>query len=66
MISIKTLEGDVKSCSHCSEHLPLGPRPIIQIDTSSKILIAGQARVRKFMKLAFYLMMPVETDYENG
>ncbi len=47
MISIKTLEEDVKNCTHCAEHLPLGPRPIIQIDATSKILIAGQAPGKK-------------------
>jgi len=47
MIPIKSLKDDIKSCSMCSEHLPLGPRPVIQIDTMSRILIAGQAPGKK-------------------
>jgi len=47
MIPIKLLEKNVKDCTLCSEHLPLGARPIIQIDTRSKILIAGQAPGKK-------------------
>jgi len=47
MISIKLLERNVKDCTLCSEHLAFGARPIIQIDTRSKILIAGQAPGKK-------------------
>lgn len=31
----------------CSEHLPLGPKPVLQIHPEAKILIAGQAPGRK-------------------
>jgi uracil-DNA glycosylase len=37
-----TLE-KVKSCNHCLEHLPHGTRPVVQVGSSAKILIAGQA-----------------------
>lgn len=37
------LTAEVKACTICDVHLPLGPRPIFQISTSAKILIAGQA-----------------------
>ena len=33
----------VKGCTICSPHLPLGPRPVVQIHPKAKILIAGQA-----------------------
>jgi uracil-DNA glycosylase len=33
----------VRACTLCAEHLPLGPRPVLQIHPSAKILIAGQA-----------------------
>jgi len=33
----------VQSCSLCAKQLPLGPRPVIQFSSRSKILIAGQA-----------------------
>lgn len=34
---------EVRTCTLCSSHLPLPPRPIIQIHPEAKILIAGQA-----------------------
>jgi len=37
-----TLE-EVRSCTHCIEHLPHGARPVVQVSESAKILIAGQA-----------------------
>lgn len=33
----------VKACTICAEHLPLGPRPVIQLHPNATILIAGQA-----------------------
>ena len=42
----KLLE-NVRSCTICAQHLPLGPRPVLQAGTSAKILIAGQAPGRK-------------------
>lgn len=47
MPALKTLLQDVRHCSICSEQLPLGPRPIVQIHASAPILIAGQAPGRK-------------------
>ncbi len=43
MTSIQALKTQVKNCSICAEHLPLGVRPIIQIDEKARILIVGQA-----------------------
>jgi uracil-DNA glycosylase len=37
----------VKGCRLCEEHLPLGPRPVVQLDPKAKILIAGQAPGRR-------------------
>jgi len=34
---------DIRACTLCSAHLPLGPRPIIQVSRLAKVLIAGQA-----------------------
>lgn len=39
---MKRLIEEVKACQAC-DGLPLGPRPIFQISSNSKILIAGQA-----------------------
>ena len=37
------LLNDIRACRLCEGDLPLGPRPIIQLHSKSKILIAGQA-----------------------
>jgi len=34
---------EVRSCTLCKEHLPLGPRPVVQAHEQARILIAGQA-----------------------
>ena len=47
MVSITLLKDQVKHCTLCAEHLPLGPRPVIQMAASSRILIAGQAPGKK-------------------
>jgi len=47
MVSITSLKDQVKHCTLCAEHLPLGPRPVIQMEASSRILIAGQAPGKK-------------------
>ncbi|KKJ76105.1 hypothetical protein WH95_15230 [Kiloniella litopenaei] len=33
----------VRGCTHCANDLPLGPRPVVQICPSARILIIGQA-----------------------
>lgn len=37
----------VRACEICRESLPLGPRPVLQLDPESRILIVGQAPGRK-------------------
>lgn len=37
----------VRECRLCENSLPLGPRPVLQIDPRAKILIAGQAPGRR-------------------
>ena len=34
---------EIRACTQCSAHLPLGPRPIIQVSRLAKVLIVGQA-----------------------
>ena len=46
-MSIKSLLKEVRLCSICSEHLPLGPRPVLQLHPRARILVAGQAPGRK-------------------
>ena len=33
----------VKACTLCAGHLPLGPRPVVQLHTDARLLIIGQA-----------------------
>ena len=47
MTSLGTLLAEVRACALCAEHLPLGPRPVVQVHSSATILIAGQAPGRK-------------------
>jgi len=34
---------EVRACTFCADHLPLGPRPVVRMQRSSKLLIIGQA-----------------------
>jgi uracil-DNA glycosylase len=43
MTTFSALVAQVRACTICKASLPLGPRPVIQIDPAAKILIAGQA-----------------------
>jgi uracil-DNA glycosylase len=45
--SFSSLITEVRECRICEEFLPLGPRPVIQLNPQAKILIAGQAPGRK-------------------
>ena len=37
------LARDVRACTLCAAHLPLGPKPILRVDARTRILITGQA-----------------------
>lgn len=47
MTSLGSLLAEVRTCGRCAEHLPLGPRPVLQMHGSARILIAAQAPGRK-------------------
>jgi uracil-DNA glycosylase len=47
MAPLDTLLQDVRACTLCAVQLPLGPRPVVQIHPSARILIVGQAPGRK-------------------
>ena len=47
MSSLASLLSEVRACVLCAGHLPLGPRPVVQVHGSARILIAGQAPGRK-------------------
>lgn len=38
-----SLVGQIQQCQICQPHLPLQPKPILQVCSTAKILIAGQA-----------------------
>lgn len=47
MKSCASLLKKVRACSICATHLPLGPRPVLQLHPNARILIAGQAPGRR-------------------
>lgn len=44
---LTALLDEVRGCRICAAHLPLGPRPVFQVDPRARVLIAGQAPGRK-------------------
>lgn len=44
---LDVLLAEVRACRLCEAHLPLGPRPVVQASTRSRLLIVGQAPGRK-------------------
>ena len=47
MTALASLLADVRACTLCAEHLPLGPRPVVQLHPAARILVVGQAPGRK-------------------
>jgi uracil-DNA glycosylase len=47
MTSFSALLTEVRACTICQAHLPLGPRPVLQVHPKARVLIAGQAPGRK-------------------
>ncbi len=45
--TLQALVEELRGCTVCAAHLPLGPRPVVQIQRAARILIAGQAPGRK-------------------
>lgn len=37
------LHREIAACTLCAEHLPLGPRPVVQFSPTARLLIIGQA-----------------------
>ena len=46
-LSFDELVARVRRCTLCAEHLPLGPRPVVQLSETSRILVVGQAPGRR-------------------
>jgi uracil-DNA glycosylase len=47
MTSFSSLLDEIRACTLCEAHLPLGPRPVLQLHPKARILIAGQAPGKK-------------------
>jgi uracil-DNA glycosylase len=47
MVSVAPLLAEVRACKQCAAHLPLGPRPVLQLHPRARILIAAQAPGKK-------------------
>lgn len=45
--AFEALLAEVRACALCAEHLPLGPRPVLQLHPDARILVAAQAPGRK-------------------
>ena len=43
MPDLEELLAEIRACRICAEHLPLGPRPVLRVSVTAKLLIIGQA-----------------------
>lgn len=41
--ALERLSAEILACTHCSAHLPLGPRPVVRLHANASLLIIGQA-----------------------
>jgi uracil-DNA glycosylase len=46
-VSLTSLLADVRACRVCEPHLEAGPRPIVQVGTTARVVIIGQAPGRR-------------------
>ncbi len=44
---LDSLLSEIRACTICAEHLPLGVNPVVRASTTARILIVGQAPGRK-------------------
>ena len=42
-MTLESLLADVRGCRTCADALPLGPRPVVQISSTARFLVASQA-----------------------
>lgn len=76
-MTLDTLLKEIRACTVCAEHLPLGPRPVVVANASAKLLIIGQAPGTKVHesgipwndrsgdRLRDWLQMTPETFYDE-
>lgn len=41
--ALDRLADEIRACTLCSGHLPLGPRPVVRLGTGARLLVIGQA-----------------------
>lgn len=41
--SLDSIAAEARACTVCAAHLPLGPRPVLRVSTTARLLIIGQA-----------------------
>jgi len=41
--TLETLFRDIRACTHCAEHLPICPRPVVRGSASARLCIIGHA-----------------------
>jgi uracil-DNA glycosylase len=46
-VTLSQLVEEIRACRICEGSLPLGPRPVVQVDEGARLLIVGQAPGRK-------------------
>ena len=75
--NLSTLLDEIRGCTHCAAHLPLGPRPVVRAAPTARLMIVGQApgtRVhesgipfndRSGDRLRDWLQMPPEIFYDE-
>ncbi|MDP4574838.1 uracil-DNA glycosylase family protein [Qipengyuania sp. G39] len=54
-MSAEALKREIRGCTLCAEHLPLGPKPVVQFSATSRVVVIGQApgRITHQTGLAF-------------
>jgi uracil-DNA glycosylase len=77
-MSLKRLLRDVRACRTCAASLPLGPRPVLCLARSARLLIIGQAPGRRAhdsgvpwndasgVRLRDWMMIDVEDFYDES
>lgn len=77
-MSLAPLLKDIRACTVCAAHLPLGPRPVVRAKPSARLMIIGQApgtRVhesgipwddRSGERLRDWLQMSPDVFYDEG
>lgn len=77
-MSLAPLLKDIRACTVCAAHLPLGPRPVVRAKPSARLIIIGQApgtRVhesgipwddRSGERLRDWLQMSQDVFYDEG